>query len=58
MRGKWNMGFGLVCIVGGLSGKLALIGTDSGLALAGIGVLMFGYGGYQALQSRAAPPEE
>ena len=32
-----NILFGIVFIVGGLSGKLALIGTNSGEALAAIG---------------------
>lgn len=33
----WNIIFGLVCIVGGLSGQLALRGTGSSMALAGVG---------------------
>jgi hypothetical protein len=33
----WNIIIGIVFIVGGLSGKLALIGTNSGGALAAVG---------------------
>ena len=39
-----NIIFGIVFIVGGLSGKLALIGTNSGGALAGLGALMILWG--------------
>ena len=35
---------GLVMVVGGLSGKLVLIGTDSGVALAGLGVVLIVWG--------------
>ena len=40
----WNIILGIVFIVGGLSGKLALIGTNSGgmLALFGAGLLVWG----------------
>jgi cytochrome c biogenesis factor len=44
MRGIGNIVFGLVFIVGGLSGKLVFIGTNSGelLAAVGVGLLIFG----------------
>ena len=42
-----NIIIGLIFVVGGLSGKLALIGTNSGPALAVVGGLMIAYGAYQ-----------
>jgi hypothetical protein len=33
----WNIILGIIFIVGGLSGRLALIGTNSGYALAAVG---------------------
>ncbi|HZH79894.1 MAG TPA: hypothetical protein VFD68_01235 [Gemmatimonadales bacterium] len=44
---------GLVFIVGGLSGTLALIGTNSGTALAVVGVLLVGRGIYRIRRQRA-----
>jgi hypothetical protein len=35
---------GIVFIVGGLSGKLVLIGTNSGVALAGFGAVLVVWG--------------
>ena len=35
---------GLVMVIGGLSGKLVLIGTDSGVALAGLGAVLIVWG--------------
>ena len=40
MRGIISIVLGLVMIVGGLSGRLVLIGTHSGVALAVLGVLV------------------
>jgi hypothetical protein len=40
MRGIISIVIGLVMIVGGLTGRLVLIGTHSGVALAGLGVLV------------------
>jgi len=40
----WNIIIGLVFIVGGLSGRLALIGTNSGIALAVLGVILVIWG--------------
>ncbi|MDX1964059.1 MAG: hypothetical protein SFX18_12975 [Pirellulales bacterium] len=48
----FNLILGLVFIIGGLSGQLVLIGTNSGVALAVVGGLMMAYGGYQMYQSR------
>ncbi len=35
---------GLVMVVGGLSGKLVLVGTDSGVALAVLGGVLIAWG--------------
>jgi hypothetical protein len=40
MRGVFNIILGIVFIIGGLSGKLALIGTNSGPALAVVGGIL------------------
>jgi cadmium resistance protein CadD (predicted permease) len=39
MTGIFNIVVGLVMIVGGLSGKLALLGTNSGTLLAAVGLI-------------------
>ncbi len=44
---------GLIFIAGGLSGKLALVGTNSGVALAVVGVLLVGRGMYRIRKQRA-----
>jgi len=44
---------GLVFIVGGVSGKLALVGTNSGVALAVVGVLLVGRGIWRLRKQRA-----
>ncbi len=48
---------GLVFIAGGLSGKLALVGTNSGMALAVVGVLLIGRGIYRIRRQRAQQPQ-
>lgn len=50
----WNILIGAVMLVGGLSGKLSLIGTQSAplLAVAGAGIL--GYGIWQGVRIRRA----
>jgi len=40
----WNIVIGLIFIVGGLSGKLALMGTNSGGALAAVGAALLVWG--------------
>ncbi|HKW39626.1 MAG TPA: hypothetical protein VJN39_00125 [Gemmatimonadales bacterium] len=44
---------GLVFIVGGLTGNLALIGTNSGVALAVVGALLVGRGIYRIRKQKA-----
>ena len=46
---------GLIFIAGGLSGTLALVGTNSGIALAVVGVLLVGRGIYRLRKQRAQP---
>ena len=45
---------GLVMVVGGLSGKLVLVGTQSGVALAVLGVVMIVWGIARVAASRKA----
>jgi predicted phage tail protein len=47
---------GLIFIVGGLSGKLALIGTNSGEALAAVGAALLIWGVVQMVRARRAQP--
>ncbi|MGA2254995.1 MAG: hypothetical protein ABSG53_10060 [Thermoguttaceae bacterium] len=44
MRGIINIVIGLVFIVGGLSGGMVLRGTNSGMGLAVLGVVLTGWG--------------
>lgn len=48
----WNIIIGIAFIVGGLSGKLALRGTQSGEALAAVGGLLAVWGIVQVVRSR------
>ncbi len=48
----WNIIIGLVMIIGGASGKLALRGTNSTAALIAIGVILLGWGVFQIVRSR------
>lgn len=48
----WNIIIGIVFIVGGLSGRMALLGTNSGVALAGLGAVLVVLGGYQMSRRR------
>ena len=43
----FNIVLGLIMIVGGLSGELVLIGTESGGALTVVGGIVFAIGMYQ-----------
>jgi hypothetical protein len=52
MRSILNIIFGMVFIIGGLSGKFVMKGTQSGGALAVIGVVLLGLGAYR-LMNRA-----
>jgi hypothetical protein len=48
----WNIIIGLVMIVGGASGKLALRGTSSSGALVAIGVALLGWGVFQLVRNK------
>ena len=48
----WNIIIGIVCILGGLSGRLALIGTRSGTPLALIGAALVIWGIVQEVRRR------
>ena len=48
-----NIIFGIIMIVGGASGELALIGTDSSGALVLVGVGVTAYGIYQVAKRRS-----
>jgi hypothetical protein len=54
MRGIGNIVIGIIFIVGGLSGKLALIGTNSGVALAAVGCILIGIGIFRIVKSKKA----
>ncbi len=49
----FNIIIGIVFIVGGLSGKLALIGTQSGTALAVLGGVLLVIGIFQVSKSKS-----
>ena len=50
--GIFNLVVGLVMIVGGASGKLTLLGTNSSVALIAVGVGIGGLGVFQLIKSR------
>ena len=52
MRGIVSIVIGVIFIVGGLSGKLVLIGTHSGVALAIVGAAVAGIGAVRVIRSR------
>ncbi len=52
MRGILNIVIGVVFIVGGLSGHLALIGTNSGPLLAVLGLVLVGLGTFRLVKQR------
>lgn len=49
----WNILIGIIFIIGGLSGGLALRGTNSGGALAVVGALLLLWGIIQVARSRS-----
>jgi LPXTG-motif cell wall-anchored protein len=50
MRGVFNIIIGVVFIVGGLSGRLVLLGTESGIALAVLGLVLVGLGVFRLVR--------
>lgn len=52
MAGIGNIIVGIIFVAGGLSGRLALLGTNSPEALAVVGVGLVGWGIKQAMDAR------
>jgi hypothetical protein len=50
--GIFNVIIGLLAVAGGLSGRFALIGTQSTGLLVAFGVALAIYGGYQIVRAR------
>jgi hypothetical protein len=50
--GVWNLGFGLIAIAAGASGRYALPGTSNPMFLVGAGVLVAGFGVYQLWRNK------
>lgn len=50
----WNIILGIIFIIGGASGKLVLIGTDSSTALMVIGAGLCLWGIFQLVKARQA----
>jgi hypothetical protein len=48
----WNIIIGIIFIIGGLSGKIVLIGTDSSMALVGVGAALVVWGIVQVVRRR------
>ncbi|MBI2193003.1 MAG: hypothetical protein HYU36_13575 [Planctomycetes bacterium] len=48
----WNIIIGLIFVIGGLSGKLALVGTSSSGALAVVGAGLVVWGIFQIVRAR------
>jgi hypothetical protein len=52
MRGLVSIILGLVMVVGGLSGKLVLVGTHSGAALAAVGGVVIAIGAVRIIKAK------
>jgi hypothetical protein len=48
----WNLGFGVVAVAAGASGRFALLGTGSSAALVVVGGLLAAFGLVQLVRSR------
>ena len=53
MRGIVNIIIGIVFIIGGLTGHLVLIGTQSGMGLAAVGAVLVLVGFFRMSSARA-----
>ena len=51
----WNIVIGVLFIIGGLSGEMAVRGTDSTIGLAVIGAVLLLWGIYQMVSTPAEP---
>lgn len=50
----WNIIIGLIMIIGGATGKLALIGNQSSGALVAVGVVLLGWGVFSLVRNKNA----
>ncbi|MGD2162804.1 MAG: hypothetical protein PVH92_08020 [Anaerolineales bacterium] len=50
-----NIILGILFIIGGLSGELVFIGTNSGVLLAVVGFILVIWGAYRMYQQRQTP---
>ena len=50
--GVWNLGFGILAIIAGLSGRFTLMGTHSSTALYVVGGCIAALGVYQLVRQR------
>jgi hypothetical protein len=50
--GIWNLGFGLVAVAAGASGRFSLPGTSSPVPLMVVGAVLAGFGLFQLATSR------
>ncbi|MCE9591021.1 MAG: hypothetical protein K8S99_10895 [Planctomycetes bacterium] len=48
-----NIIVGIIFVIGGLTGKLALVGTQSGVALAAVGAALIAWGAFRVIQRRS-----
>jgi hypothetical protein len=54
----WNILIGIIFIIGGLSGQMALRGTSSTGGLAVVGVGLVGWGIFQMMGSKGGSPRK
>ncbi len=54
MRGIFNIIVGIVFVIGGMSGELVMKGTESGVALAILGLFLIGLGAYRLMAAKPA----
>lgn len=54
----WNIIIGLVFLIGGLSGKLVIRGTESSSAAAIVGGALLVWGIVQVVRARSSGPDE
>ena len=52
MRGILNIIIGIVFVIGGLTGGMVMRGTDSGIALAVLGIVLVGVGFFRIVNGR------
>lgn len=50
----WNIGLGILFVIGGLSGSMVLRGTNSSGGLAVVGLALIGWGIFQMTEKKGA----